>query len=355
MTPGCETGAVKGAHFEGGLGMGEEVVGDPLVSVIIPTYNHAHYVGQAIESLLAQTYENWELAVVDDGSTDDTAEVIATYQDPRITYLPESHRGVGAIAATLNVGLRHTTGALVTMLGSDDLWPAYRIEGQVPFFRDPSVVLCFGRGFLIGESGNDLGEYPLPRFVSEVMNRPVGSILGSLLVSNWLPQYTVLIRRAALERIGGYLQPPDLLAEDYPTHLALALLGEFRYVDLPMGYYRMHPHQQTRIHRFEMARADARMVMDFYRRLTPETQKLTGLTEAGLAREMAKSVSNAYFQQGRRMLLRGDRLGALGQFMIALWRGGPHTKAKALAGMSCAVLGLDLERVGALLGRPRIA
>ena len=83
---------------------------NPLVSVITPAYNHGRYIGQSIQSLLAQTYSNWELVVVDDGSTDNTAEVVQSFGDPRITYLYQENRGVGELAGTINTGLRKTGG-----------------------------------------------------------------------------------------------------------------------------------------------------------------------------------------------------------------------------------------------------
>ncbi|HLA81679.1 MAG TPA: glycosyltransferase, partial [Thermoleophilia bacterium] len=225
---------------------------NPLVSVVTPVYNHGRYIGQSIQSLLAQTYTNWEMVVVDDGSTDNTAEVVQSFSDPRITYMYQENRGVRELAGTINTGLRKTSGELVTMLPSDDTWPNCRLEKQVPVFRDSSVVLCFGRQSLIDENNNIVGEVRPPADLSKVENRPVGSALHEMFLSNFIPQPTVLIRRAALDQIGGYLQPPGLLAEDYPTQMALALLGEFRYLDLPLANYRMHEAQMTRQHYLEM-------------------------------------------------------------------------------------------------------
>ncbi len=328
----------------------------PTVSVITPTYNHGHFIASTIESLQAQTYSRWELIVVDDGSTDDTEHVVIRYaeQDPRISYVPQHHRGVGAIAATLNVGLAASRGELVTMLGSDDLWPAHRLAVQVPLFVEEEVVLVFGRGRLIGPNDEDLGEVPLPAHVDPVMNRPVGSVLGSLLQTNWLPQYTVLIRRRALEQIGGYLQPKGLLAEDYPTHLALALQGEFRFVDSVLGFYRQHPHQQTRLHALEMVATDNAMVLDFYRQLPVDVQSVAGISEAVLVKALRTKYHNSFFYEGRRKLLNGERREASRLFLKGLSRGGVETKVKSMAGLGCALLGLDLERVARLAGRPRL-
>ncbi|MBL4606208.1 MAG: glycosyltransferase family 2 protein, partial [Pseudomonadales bacterium] len=104
----------------------------PFVSVIMPVFNHAKYVGRTINSLLAQTYTNWELIVVNDGSTDNTEEVVLSFLDPRIQYMTQSNQGVKNLARTINRGLAIAKGELVTMLPSDDLWPTYRLEMQVP-------------------------------------------------------------------------------------------------------------------------------------------------------------------------------------------------------------------------------
>lgn len=324
----------------------------PLITVITPTYNHAVYIGRCIESLLSQTYSNWEMIIVDDGSTDDTAKVVKRYSDSRITYLAEAHRGVTALATTLNIGLKRAKGKLVTAFMSDDTWPAYRLERQAPLFEDSRVVMCLGWQYLIDPSDAIIGKYPVPRFVKPIMNRPVGSVLGTLLLSNWIPEPTVLISKAALDRIGGYLQPEGQLAEDYPTHLALALQGEFRYLDMPLANYRMHPQQMTKKHILEMDRLDAAMSMEFFRGLGPELRQLTGLTEIVLARNTVEMLNNSYFREGRRRLLKGDWIGARSQFFTALRRGGPYTKVKALGGIFCSVLGTDAEWLARLSRRP---
>jgi hypothetical protein len=324
----------------------------PLVSIVIPTYNNASYIGRTLDSVVAQTYGRWEAIVVDDGSTDETPEIVGRYHDARIKYRRETRRGVERLAETMNVGVQASSGELVTMLGSDDRWPADRLALQVPEFEDPRVVLCFGREVLIDEHDRILCDYPMPAFVTHERNCPVGSVLGSLLQSNWIPQPTELIRRQALDAVGGYLQPAGLLGEDYPTHLALALQGEFRFVDHRLGFYRMQANQQTRLRRLEMSRTDTAYALEFYRRLSPAVQALTGLTDAGLARTLERARWNAYFSEGRRTLLRGDRRAASRQFLIALREGGAQTRAKAAAGLLSCATGLDLERVARWCGRP---
>jgi glycosyltransferase involved in cell wall biosynthesis len=91
----------------------------PLVSVVIPTYNHARYLGRALQSVLDQTYKNWEAIVIDNHSTDNTAELIASFADQRITYLKIHNNGV--IAASRNAGIRAAKGEWLAFLDSDDL------------------------------------------------------------------------------------------------------------------------------------------------------------------------------------------------------------------------------------------
>ena len=101
-------------------------VANPLISVVIPTYNHAHYLGCALESVLNQTYTNWEAIVIDNHSTDNTDEVMASFTDPRITYLKIHNNGV--IAASRNAGILTAKGKWVAFLDSDDRWYPRKFE-----------------------------------------------------------------------------------------------------------------------------------------------------------------------------------------------------------------------------------
>ena len=304
-----------------------------------------------MDSLLAQSYQNWELVVVDDGSTDNTAEVVQSYKDSRITYIHQDNKGVGRLAETINTGMHLTHGELVTMFPSDDTWPEYRLEKQVPVFQDPLVVLCYGKVAIIDPNDTVLGHVKPPTS-RQAENKPVGSALHLMLASNYLPQTTLLIRREALDAIGGYLQPDGLLAEDYPTHLALAMQGEFKYLDLLLGYYRMHPGQMTRTHYVEMVKTDNDFTMSFFLGLDPAMKERAGWTEKGLKKELAGHLINAGFYMGRRDLLAGDRSSARSNFMTALLRGNPKTKIKAFLGLVCWALRFDLELVARVAGRP---
>jgi glycosyltransferase involved in cell wall biosynthesis len=104
------------------------------VSVVIPTYNRAEIIGRAIRSVQAQTFEDWELIIVDDASEDETEEVVAAFEDTRIRYIQHVENRGGAAAR--NTGIKHSKGKYIAFLDSDDKWLAKKIEGQLRVFRE---------------------------------------------------------------------------------------------------------------------------------------------------------------------------------------------------------------------------
>ena len=133
----------------------------PLVSIVTPAYNSEKYVESSVRSILGQTYDELELIVVDDGSTDRTGEIVRSIDDPRLRYIRAERRGVERLAETINKGFAASRGSLVTMFPSDDLCPPNRLALQVPAFEDDKVVLCFGWGILIDEHDQKIGS-PTP-------------------------------------------------------------------------------------------------------------------------------------------------------------------------------------------------
>ena len=111
----------------------------PRVSVLIPTYNCARFLSQAIDSVLAQTFQDFEILVVDDGSTDDTAQVVARY--PRVRYIRREHCGV---SASRNAAVAAATGEIVVFLDADDFWLPEKLEKQVTYLdENPNCMLIF--------------------------------------------------------------------------------------------------------------------------------------------------------------------------------------------------------------------
>ena len=127
---------------------------EPLVSIIMPCYNAERYVAQSIESVLAQTYQNWELLITDDGSTDKSIEIVSKYctKDDRINILvPDEHQG---IARARNMSISRAKGRFVAFLDSDDIWYPEKLEKQVGYMLENDVAFTYSSYEIIDAQGN---------------------------------------------------------------------------------------------------------------------------------------------------------------------------------------------------------
>ena len=215
----------------------------PLISIIMPTYNHRKFIDIAIRSVLAQTYPFWELIVVDDGSTDGTVEVVRQYQeqDPRIRLMERPHKGVQALGENYNLALSMAKGELIAILEGDDFWPKDKLEKQVPAFEDPDVVLTWGICGFVDASGNSLGKSKGPK--QQCLSGK--EALRALLIRNFVPTVTAMVRADALKAT-GFIQPRGAPFVDYPTWFELADRGKLCFVNEVLGFWRVHHSQQTR-------------------------------------------------------------------------------------------------------------
>lgn len=213
-----------------------------MISIITPTYNHKTYIRDCIDSVLAQTYSDWEMIIIDDGSTDGTGDIITEYKDPRIKYLRQENQGINNLSKTYNKALGISKGDLVAILEGDDYWPDYKLEKQIADFERDEVVLSYGSTAKIdSDSVEIIPRETLP--TAARFNKPVGQAALLMMDENFLTftfPVSVVIRRKALERLGGFLQPSCLPLVDYPTFLRLTLEGEFAFHNEILGYWRRH-------------------------------------------------------------------------------------------------------------------
>lgn len=112
---------------------------DTLVSVILPTYNRAEFLSAALDSLFAQTYQNWECIIIDDGSTDNTVDILKLYEDPRIFYVHQENQGV---SAARNTGISRCKGDMIALLDSDDEWLPKKLEKQLSYMSKNGFEIC---------------------------------------------------------------------------------------------------------------------------------------------------------------------------------------------------------------------
>ncbi len=205
---------------------------EPLVSVIIPTHNRADLVVQAVESVLNQTYENIETIVVDDGSTDNTSEVLKTYEG-RIKYIYQER---GERSRARNKGFRCSSGHYIAFLDSDDMWLPMKIEKQVQLLdQEPDVGLVYTAVQFIDAQGNPLkGDicWDTPQrhvFYEDLMTHNVVTGTTS----------SVMIRRICLERVGLFDESMNT-CEDLDLFRRIAKYYQFYKIDLPLVKFRIH-------------------------------------------------------------------------------------------------------------------
>lgn len=221
-----------------------------MISIITPTYNHKEFIGACIESVLAQTYPHWEMIIIDDGSTDGTGDIVALYKDDRIKYIRQENKGIGRLSETYNTALNIARGEYIAILEGDDFWPPYKLELQVADFKDSKVVLSFGYTQIIASDGKPLGKIPLIDLPIEAKtNNPVGRsclyMMDPSILTFTFP-VSVMVRKEALVRIGGFRQPPNLPIVDHPTFLQLSLEGNFAFHNEILGFWRRHEHSTTK-------------------------------------------------------------------------------------------------------------
>ena len=200
----------------------EKIDTHPLVSIITPTYNHEKFIGQCIESVLAQTYPNWEQIIIDDSSTDRTAEVISRYRDRRIKYIRQDNVGIWRLSETYNKAPQCSQGDLIAVLEGDDFWLPWKLERQVPAFNKKEVVLSWGKGVMTNNQGKTI----LIRLknLKWFRNRSREEVIRRLLFRSLIPASTVMCRKVALLPIEGFKQPEHVPYVDYPTFAGTQLI-----------------------------------------------------------------------------------------------------------------------------------
>ncbi len=170
---------------------------EPLVSVILPTYNRAHLIEKSIKSVLDQTYTNFELLIIDDGSDDNTENVVKNIDDPRIKYI-KCIENKGANVAR-NIGIDTAQGTYIAFQDSDDEWYIDKLEKQVTAMQEasPSIGVVYSGYWRM--QGNEKIYIP-----TETTIRLEGDISYELLMSNFIGTPTMLIRKECFEKVGNF-------------------------------------------------------------------------------------------------------------------------------------------------------
>ncbi len=207
----------------------------PGVSVIIPAYNQAGYLGQAIRSVLEQTYHDVEVIVVDDGSTDSTRQVAQGFTDTRLRYVYQENAG---LSAARNTGILHARGRYVSYLDSDDFFLPHKLDVLTDTLeREPTLGMAAGQAVPVDDTGTPVGR---------VFDRPLPEIPANWLLGNPLHVGSVLLRQEWQERV-GFFDTRLRSYEDWDLWLRLARAGcTIRLIARPVSAYRFHGAQMTR-------------------------------------------------------------------------------------------------------------
>jgi glycosyltransferase involved in cell wall biosynthesis len=202
----------------------------PRVSVIIPAYNAARTVDQTLDSVLSQTFQDFEIVVVDDGSTDDTPAVLARRR-ARLRVLRKVNEG--RPAAARNLGVRASCGEYVAFVDADDTWHPDKLARQVAMLdRDPTIGLVYTADATINARGDIVSVNPCPPGAR-------GRIYDVLRVHNVMVGSSVVVRRDAFDQVGGFDQSLTSI-ENWDLWIRISSRWAIECIDEPLTFYRMH-------------------------------------------------------------------------------------------------------------------
>lgn len=292
-----------------------------LVSVVIPTYNHARYLGRALQSVLDQTYVNWEAIVIDNHSTDNTDELMASFADPRITYLKIHNQGV--IAASRNAGIRAAKGEWIAFLDSDDWWTADKLQACFDCIND-RVDLAYHDLEIVTDQPR---LFRTKKINSWQVKPPV--LIDLMTRGNAIATSSAVVRTRLLKQVNGMNESPDMVAaEDYNTWLRIAqLTNGFKYVPTQLGFYQLH---NQGVSRKDMSVPAQHAIIEFIDLLSPQQKN--------------KLLANLRYTKGRFEYLSGDTAAAKQNLLFSLRFGRMSIKLKS-AMMLLSIVDPDFQTI----------
>ncbi|MGZ4862113.1 MAG: glycosyltransferase [Halobacteriota archaeon] len=209
----------------------------PTVSVFMKSYNHAPFIGEAIDSVIHQDFDDLELIIVDDASTDGSRQIIEHFQslDDRIqTIFHEHNRG---ISKTVNDGIDAARGTFIAQIDSDDVWTKDKLRKQLAVVRKRDDVLVWTEGAIIDGSGQPVGQ-TFSELVGSERKKKSGNIFQELLAGNYILGSSLLYKK---QNVGEARYDEALrYVNDYKFLLELARQYEFYYIEEPLTQYRVH-------------------------------------------------------------------------------------------------------------------
>ena len=211
-----------------------DTIKNPIVSIVIPSYNHGNFLKLALDSIFSQSFTDWEVIIVDNHSTDNTDEVLESYNDPRVRVFKIKNDGI--IAVSRNLGIQKSRSELIAFLDSDDYWDHKKLAKVVEIFQKHQPDILYHDMFVFEGNVTNKNKVVKSRAFKN-------DALRDLLVKgNPIFNSSVVVRKKVLSEVGLIDSSPYLVgAEDYNTWLKIAEKGyQFFYLNECLGYYREH-------------------------------------------------------------------------------------------------------------------
>ncbi len=233
---------------------------EPLVSVVMNCYNSDRYLREAIDSVFAQTRDDWEIVFFDNASTDRSAEIAKSY-DSRLRYF--RNPTTISLGAARNAALAKCRGKFIAFLDCDDLWDSTKLERQMPLFDDQEVGLVFANNFLLTTDGVRRENFRSSNDYS------IGRCFGPLMRRYFLAIPAVVVRRASLDGLGEWFDPRFSVCEEVELFLRIAHDWKLAMCAESLATYRVHAASET-WRKSEMFLAETLLILEKFRSLYPE-------------------------------------------------------------------------------------
>jgi glycosyltransferase involved in cell wall biosynthesis len=267
----------------------------PKVSVIIPTYNAEKFISETIASVMTQTYPDWEIIAVDDGSIDRTPEILRKYAEKfpqKIRVIVQKNSGV---SVARNTGIAASKGEYLAFLDHDDLWLPEKLERQVDLLdANKELGLVYSDSYIIDEKGELKGT-----FIHSIMSKNIircekfrGNIFNELFCVDFIPLLTVVVRKEVLKRVGNF-DPKYKISEDYDLFLKIAQIYPVDFIDQPLAKYRMHSGGASK--NLETRIKEDLQIMEYWLNKKPELKKELGYKIKLKKATLYGSLSKYYF------------------------------------------------------------
>ncbi|MDM9379595.1 glycosyltransferase [Chlorogloeopsis sp. ULAP01] len=270
----------------------------PKVSVVMTAYNAMAYLPQTMETLLWQSFTDFELVLVNNGSTDNIVEWVTQLSEPRIKLISQENRG---IPGGLNRGIAHAQGEYITFLDADDLWDPTKLEKQVKILdENPEVGLVYNWVTLIDEHSKDIGglihRHSIVKFKAE------GDVRKQLLEQDIIGcGSSAMVRRVCFEEVGVF-DPSFTIAADWDMWVRIGLHYPFKVIKEPLTYYRKHSRSMTS--NWQAAMRDCGVAIEkIFSYVSPELQYLKNHSYGRLyfyhAQQRVRSLERDYCEASR--------------------------------------------------------